>query len=45
MKWREENTLCRHGEIELISSKKKKKQTLNKEQSFQNSNPGRASDF
>ena len=23
MKWREENTLCRHGEIQLISSKKK----------------------
>ena len=43
IKRREENTFCRHGEIQLTSSKKKG-QTLNKEKSFQDSDPGRASE-
>ena len=45
IKWKEDNTLFRHGEIQLTSSKnkKKKKQALNKEKSFQDSDPERAS--
>ena len=45
MKLYEKNTSCRHDEIQLISSKNKKKnQTLNKEKSFQDYDPGRASE-
>ena len=37
IKRRKENTLCRHGEIQLTSKRKKKNRTLNKEKSFQDS--------